>query len=188
VENPWQVFLTTDHPNGAPFTSYPHLIRLLMDRTFRNEQLSRLHPEAQKMTTLASIEREYTLYEIAVMTRAGAAELVGLSDRGHLGAGAAADITIYEPHENKEKMFSRPKYVFKDGQLVVKEGKVVNVVWGTTHVVKPEYDAGIEKQLQTYFDRYQTMKLDNFIIQADEISEDGRGSVTIHPCWGGRGV
>ena len=32
VRDPWRVFLTTDHPNGAPFTSYPHLIRLLMDR------------------------------------------------------------------------------------------------------------------------------------------------------------
>jgi formylmethanofuran dehydrogenase subunit A len=37
VDDPWRVFLTTDHPNGAPFTSYPHLVRLLMDRTFRNE-------------------------------------------------------------------------------------------------------------------------------------------------------
>ena len=45
VKNPWQVVLTTDHPNGAPFTSYPHLIRLLMDRSFRQEQLARLHPE-----------------------------------------------------------------------------------------------------------------------------------------------
>ena len=39
VDDPWRIFLTTDHPNGAPFTSYPHLIRLLMDRTFRNEVL-----------------------------------------------------------------------------------------------------------------------------------------------------
>ncbi len=188
VDNPWQVYLTTDHPNGAPFTSYPHLIRLLMDRSFRNEQLSRLHPEAQKMTTLASIEREYSLYEIAIMTRAGAAELVGLSDRGHLGAGAAADITVYVPDANREKMFSRPKYVFKDGQLVVKDGEIVKVVWGTTHVVKPEYDHAIEKSLEKYFDQYMTMKLDNFVIREEEISEDGRGSVTIHPCWGGRGI
>ena len=40
VNDPWRVFLTTDHPNGAPFTTYPHLIRLLMDRTFRNERLA----------------------------------------------------------------------------------------------------------------------------------------------------
>ena len=36
VKNPWQVVLTTDHPNGGPFTSYPHLIRLLMDHGFRD--------------------------------------------------------------------------------------------------------------------------------------------------------
>ena len=28
-EDPWRIFLTTDHPNGAPFYTYPHLIRLL---------------------------------------------------------------------------------------------------------------------------------------------------------------
>ncbi|BCX89100.1 formylmethanofuran dehydrogenase subunit A [Methylomarinovum tepidoasis] len=184
VDDPWRVFLTTDHPNGAPFTSYPHLIRLLMDRTFRNEQLSRLHPEAQKMTTLAAIEREYSLYEIAIMTRAGAARLVGLDDRGHLGAGAAADITVYTPNEDVEAMFARPAYVFKDGELVVRDGQVVGVTWGTTHTVKPDYDAGIEKQLADYFDRYMTMKLDNFIIRDEEIAEDGRGSITVHPCGG----
>ncbi|MEP6505199.1 MAG: formylmethanofuran dehydrogenase subunit A, partial [Betaproteobacteria bacterium] len=40
VGDPWRVVLTTDHPNGAPFTSYPHLIRLLMDKPFRDEQLA----------------------------------------------------------------------------------------------------------------------------------------------------
>ncbi len=186
VDDPWRVFLTTDHPNGAPFTSYPHLIRLLMDRTFRNEQLSRLHPEAQKMTTLASIEREYSLYEIAIMTRAGAARLVGLEDRGHLGPGAAADITVYTPDDDVERMFAKPAYVFKDGELVVKDGEIVHVTWGTTHTVKPDYDRAIERSLTDYFDRYLTMKLDNFIIRDEEIAEDGRGSVTVHPC-GGRG-
>lgn len=39
------------------------------------------------MTTLASIEREYTLQEIAIMTRAGAAKLIGLQNRGGLSAG-----------------------------------------------------------------------------------------------------
>ena len=27
MNDPWRIVLTTDHPNGAPFTSYPHLIR-----------------------------------------------------------------------------------------------------------------------------------------------------------------
>jgi formylmethanofuran dehydrogenase subunit A len=181
VDDPWRIFLTTDHPNGAPFTSYPHLIKLLMDRTFRNNMLERLHPEAQKATHLASIEREYSLYEIAIMTRAGAAKLVGLSDRGHLGVGAAADITVYTDHDDREKMFATPDYVFKDGEMVVRDGEVQKVTWGTTHVVKPEYDVNIEKPLKQYFDRYHTMNLSNFKISNDEIVDDGRGSLTIQP-------
>jgi formylmethanofuran dehydrogenase subunit A len=181
VDDPWRIFLTTDHPNGAPFTSYPHLIKLLMDKSFRNDVLSTLHPEAQKATHLASLDREYSLYDIATMTRAGAAKLVGLADRGHLGVGGAADITVYTDNPDREKMFSKPDYVFKDGTMVVKNGELINVTWGTTHVVKPEYDASIETSLKEYFDRYHTQKMGNFKISDDEIVDDGRGSLTVQP-------
>jgi formylmethanofuran dehydrogenase subunit A len=181
VDDPWRVFLTTDHPNGAPFTTYPHLIRLLMDKSFRQDMLQTINPSAAAMTILGSIDREYSLYEIAVMTRAGAARILGLQDRGHLGVGAAADITVYTPHEDKQRMFEKPDFVFKDGELVVRDGEIVKVTWGTTHVVRPEFDNGIEKLLKPYFDRYLTMKLGNFKIYNDEITEDGRGSLTEHP-------
>lgn len=180
VEDPWRIFLTTDHPNGAPFTCYPHLIRLLMDKTFRNEMFDKLNLDAQAMSNLKSLEREYSLYEIAIMTRAAASKLIGLNDRGHLGVGAAADITIYTDQANREAMFSKPDYVFKDGELVVREGKVVKVTWGATHTAKPNFDVGIEKNLKDYFDKYHTIQLDNFKISDNEISEDGRGKVVAH--------
>jgi len=181
VDDPWRIFLTTDHPNGAPFTSYPHLIKLLMDKSFRNDTLSTLHPEAQKASHLATLDREYTLYDIAIMTRAGAAKLVGLADRGHLGVGGAADITVYTDNPDREKMFSKPDYVFKDGTMVVKDGDLINVTWGTTHVVKPEYDSSVEVELKKYFDRYHTQKMGNFKMSDDEIVDDGRGSLTVQP-------
>ncbi len=181
VNDPWRIFLTTDHPNGAPFTSYPHLIRLLMDRSFRNRILSTIHPEAQAMTTLASIDREYSLEEIAIMTRAAPAKSLGLSSKGHLGAGADADITVYTPNKNAERMFEKPDFVFKDGTIVAEKGKIVNVTTGTTHTVKPDFDKGIERSLKRYFDRYHTMNLNNFKIDNDEIVEHCHGSVTVHP-------
>ena len=181
VDDPWRIFLTTDHPNGAPFTTYPHLIRLLMDRSFRNDMLSTVNTDAAAASTLGSIDREYSLYEIAIMTRAGAAKILGLGDRGHLGEGAGADITVYTEQEDKEKMFAKPDYVFKDGELVVKDGELVKVVWGTTHVVRPEYDRGVEKGLNDYFNRYMTMKMGNFKISDDELTDDGRGSISVHP-------
>jgi formylmethanofuran dehydrogenase subunit A len=185
-DDPWRTFLTTDHPNGAPFTSYPHLIRLLMDKGFRNDMFTKLNLDAQAMSTLNSIDREYSLYEIAIMTRAGAARLVGLHDRGHLGVGAGADITVYTDHPDREKMFSKPDYVFKDGELVVKDGEVVKVTWGHTHTVKPEFDRGIEKDLKQYFDQYHTMSMENFKVSSDEIAEGGRGGVLVQACEGRR--
>jgi len=185
-DDPWRTFLTTDHPNGAPFTSYPHLIRLLMDKSFRNDMFAKLNLDAQAMSTLTSIDREYSLYEIAIMTRAGAAKLVGLHDRGHLGVGAGADITVYTDNPDREKMFSKPDYVFKDGELVVKDGQVVKVTWGHTHTVKPEFDRGIEKDLKQYFDRYHTLSMENFKVSGDEIAEGGRGGVVVQACEGRR--
>jgi len=84
-------------------------------------------------------------------------------------------------------MFEKPDYVFKDGEMVVRQGQVIKITWGTTHVVKPEYDVSIEKPLQEYFDKFHTLKMSNFKISNDEIVDDGRGSLTIQPLHkGGR--
>lgn len=182
AKDPWRVFLTTDHPNGAPFTMYPHLIRLLMDRSFRNDMLSSISKSAQSASILGSIEREYSLYEIATMTRAAPARSLGIKDRGHLGVSACADIAIYQEHDNKEKMFERPAFVFKDGHLVVKNGKVVKSIQGSNHVVKPDFDKKIEKQLAAYFDRYQTMSMGNFKISDDEVQSYGNKTLVTHDC------
>ncbi len=79
-------------------------------------------------------------------------------------------------------MFSKPDYVFKDGDLIVSNGKVVKVVNGGTHIVKPGYDKTIERSLKRYFDDYQTMSMGNFKIDDDEIVEHGNGRLIVQPC------
>lgn len=183
VKDPWRISLTTDHPNGAVFESYPRLIRLLMDRTFRNAELDQIHPMAKTMSALSGIEREYSLYEIAILTRSGPARLLGLTDRGKLSAGSLADITIYNDDPDREKAFATPAYVFKNGELVAKDGKVVKVVWGATQVVKPGFDHAVETRLRDYFDRYHTTKMDNFRLGDDEFREMGAGAnLHVHAC------
>ena len=124
--DPWRIVLSTDHPNGGSFLSYPRLIRLLMDREFRNEEIKRVNGAAMKRTVLLdNLDREYTLEEIAIITRAGPARLLGMRDKGHLGVGADADITIYDDdEEDREAMFAAPRYVIKDGQAVVEDGEL----------------------------------------------------------------
>ena len=162
ITDPWRIFLTTDHPNGAPFTSYPHLIKLLMDKPFRDEMFAKLNLDAQAMTNLTVLKRQYSLYEIAILTRAGPAKLIGLPNCGHLKVSAQADIVVYTPQADIETMFAKPDYVFKDGELVVKNGVVVKVVWGNTHVATPDFDWGVEQELSNYFARYHTISLQNF--------------------------
>jgi formylmethanofuran dehydrogenase subunit A len=180
-EDPWRIFLTTDHPNGAPFYTYPHLIRLLMDRGFRKDMMQKVHPDALKNSTLPMLEREYSLYEIAVLTRAGPARSLGLRDIGHLGVGACADITVYKDDTNRETMFTKPELVFKNGELIVRDGKVIKIVQGATHVARPEYDRGIEKSLKEYFDTYHTVRMENFRLSDEEIVEGGRGRIVVQP-------
>lgn len=169
VNDPWRVVLTTDHPNGGPFTSYPHLIRLLMDRSFREEQLAKLHPDVAAHAALKSITRELSLSEVAIMTRAGPARLLGLADRGHLGVGAAADVVVYRDQPDREAMFTTPEYVFKDGTLVARSGRITAVTTGGTHFVEPEFDRGIEKTLRKHWETHGSIRFDNVAIGHDEL-------------------
>jgi formylmethanofuran dehydrogenase subunit A len=147
VRDPWRVVLTTDHPNGAPFTSYPHLIRLLMDKPFRDDRLARLHPEVAAQSALRQMTRELSLSEIAIMTRAAPARLLGLRDRGHLGDGAAADVAVYRERGDAEAMFARAAWVFKDGEPVVRDGRIVATPVGAVHFAEASFDAGVQRLL-----------------------------------------
>jgi formylmethanofuran dehydrogenase subunit A len=71
--------------------------------------------------------------------------------------------------------------VFKNGELIVKRGKVVKVVNGATHVARPDYDRAIEKPLKKYFDRFHTMRMENFKLADDEIVDRGRGGLIVQP-------
>ena len=183
AEDAEKIFLTTDHPNGGPFTSYPHLIKLLMDKTFRDDLLARLAIDISEHTILKDIKREYTLSEIATMTRSAPAKILGLKNKGSLSDGADADITVYDTRlSDIEDMFAHPSHVIKDGILVVKNGEIKDYIWGKTQVVRPEYDPSIVKKLDKHFKKYNTIGLSNFVISNDEMSEVIGSDVNINDC------
>jgi len=193
ITDPWQVFLTTDHPNGGPFTAYPEIIRLAMDRSYRAEVLQTLPPRVRKRTVLADLQREYSLYEIAIITRAGTAKALGLKRKGHLGIGADADIAVYAPQGgvpanqppqaiacgervratdaggSLATMFARARFVVKGGRIVVRDGELVDAFPGRTFCVAPAWDACIEKALRTHFDASYTISFDNYPVQDEYV-------------------
>jgi len=167
VRDPWRIALSTDHPNGASFVAYPQIIRLLMDREYRREILKTVNPKAIAKTTLLDQDREYSLFEIAIITRAGPARLLGLNSKGHLGIGADADVTIYDKQEDKEEMFSNPRYVIKEGEVLVEDGHIRKETYGQTLFVAPRFDPAVEKEIREYFDKYYTIEFENYPVQDD---------------------
>ncbi|MDZ4848350.1 MAG: formylmethanofuran dehydrogenase subunit A [Pirellulaceae bacterium] len=148
VKSPYQVFLTTDHPNGAPFTGYPHLIRLLMDYDFRMSIFEQLHPDIKATSQLPSLRREYTLEEIAILTRNGPAQILGLSTQGHLQPGASGDVVVYKQDSNQESMFARPEMVFRRGKLIYRNGEFLEGCDKVSFEATPNFDTSIERELE----------------------------------------
>ena len=171
VDDPWRVVMSTDHPNGGSFLAYPQIIRLLMDRTYRRDVLKTVHPPVRERSSLADLDREYTLSEICIITRAGPARILGLKNKGHLGAGADADVTIYTPDANKETMFELPRYVIKAGQLIVEQGEIRDPVHGKTLHVAPDYDHDVETDIAEWFEKYYSIRFRNYPVTDDYLHE-----------------
>jgi formylmethanofuran dehydrogenase subunit A len=165
VQDPWQVALSTDHPNGASFQAYPELMALLMDRGLRRDTLDRLPKSVRETTPLRDLDREYSLTEIATITRAAPARMLGLTHKGHLGAGADGDVTVYQPDDDLRRMFAMPRYVIKAGEVVLDDTQPRLRVSGRTHVVdlaEPHSDE--LAPLRDWFGRNATTRFGNFPI------------------------
>ena len=169
VQDPMRVFLTTDHPNGAPFTAYPHLIRLLMSYDYRMGVFERLHPEVRATSSLPSLRREYTLEEIVKMTRLGPAKAIGLADRGDLVPGSLADVVVYERNDNPEAMFANPKMVFRRGELVYQDGKWLAPSVKSTIVSKVELEDAMDARLRRIWRSQYGYSIDTIRIRDEEL-------------------
>jgi formylmethanofuran dehydrogenase subunit A len=168
VDDPWQVVMSTDHPNGGSFLAYPQIVRLLMDRAFREEMLSKVNKRVLKHSSLADLDREYSLNEIAVITRAGPARCLGLVNKGHLGIGADADICVYDPNPDYQAMFELPRMVIKAGQILVDDTEIRQTVSGKTIVANPNYDQQRDDQIETWFDQHYSLSADSYGVDATE--------------------
>jgi formylmethanofuran dehydrogenase subunit A len=170
VKDPWRVAMSTDHPNGGSFLAYPEIIQLLMDRSYRQEMLKRVHPRVRERCLLKDLDREYSLAEIAIITRAGPARILGLKNKGHLGPGADADITIYSPGADKRAMFALPRYVIKAGEIVVEGGEIRRDSYGQTLHVSPAYDEGVVPDIKKWFESHYTIRFANYPVDAEYLS------------------
>ena len=176
VNDPWKIALSTDHPNGGSFLAYPKLMALLMDRNLRAEGLAKLPESVRTRVKLGELTREYTLEEIAIITRAAPARMLGLREKGHLAPGADADVAIYSPAADIERMFQVPKYVIKGGAIVVDDGEVRPAPLGRTLYVERACDPAFVPEVVRHFDRESSIALANYPVGPDEVANPWAGS------------
>lgn len=175
VKDPWKIFMTTDHPNGGPFMSYPRVLAWLMSKKAREATLKRCHKKAQKKSLLPSIDRELSLYELAIVTRAGTAKALGMPNKGHLGVGADGDVAIFninpettdiaKNYKAVRKAFKESVYTIKDGKIVAKDGEVVdNTTPGRTMWVdvKTKQPCIINEEMKRKFREYWSIEYENY--------------------------
>jgi len=174
VEDPWRIFMTTDHPNGGPFTSYPRIIAWFMSRKAREATMKRISRRARSRSLLPSIDRELSFYEIAIVTRAGQAKALGLGNKGHLGVGADADVAIYnvnpettdpsKKYKTVRRAFKNAAYTIKGGEVVVKNGEILRHVEGATMWLDMQVSEPVEitEEMKRRFREYWTVEYENY--------------------------
>lgn len=168
--DPWRLAMSTDHPNGGSFMAYPQIMRLLTSRDYRRDVLATVHPAVRQASRLNEIDREFTLREICIASRAAPARTLGLRSKGHLAPGADADVTIYDPAGDPSRMFELPRFVIKGGRTIIDDGELRAPVDGQTLFVEPEYDDRIERELSDWFRRHYTVQFRNYGVAADEVA------------------
>ncbi len=165
--DPRRMFLTTDHPNGGPFSSYPQVIEWLMNRAARQETLEHIHPVGREKCGLSGLEREYSLGEIFTMTSYGPAQALGLTDRGHLQVGALADLRCYHRQADLKAMFSQPTWVMRRGRIVYQDGEILDGTGGEVLVARPAWDRERTGRLQRALSEVVTIRPEVYALGAD---------------------
>ncbi|HWQ66932.1 MAG TPA: formylmethanofuran dehydrogenase subunit A [Methanospirillum sp.] len=177
-----RVYISTDHPNAGPFTRYPRIITWLMSEKARKETLSSMKYSEKVISAsnIGSLDRELGLYEIAMMTRAGPAQALGLPEwYGTLREGAYGNVAVFaldadslpsEPSQI-EAAFTNAAYTIKEGEIVVRDGTIIaeppkHTLWAK--VSMPE-NLQVMRDIKEKFSSGYTVNLDNYVLSEDHV-------------------
>lgn len=176
VEDAWKIALSTDHPNGGAFTSYPLIIAWLMNKRFREAMIDKINKKAVSQIILPSINREYSLFEIAIITRSSPSRILGMEAPSSIKVGNPANIAIYdlglgEPGKQIKpseiiKCFSQAKYTIREGRVVMRDGVTLNETYGCTYYIgSGDESLQLADLTNHYFDEYYTVKKDSYTVK-----------------------
>ena len=171
--DPTRMFLTTDHPNGGPFTAYPQVIEWLMNR-----------PRAMQCCISASgcANRKADCPNgTGVWSRGdfchdfqGPAKALGACSSWAFGCWALlAEIRCYKKQADFRKMFENPDWVMHHGQVIVKDGKIRKYSEGRTLLVRPKWDENRRKSFYAKYSHWISFQPEHYAFGGELQVRDG---------------
>ncbi|MHA1771906.1 MAG: formylmethanofuran dehydrogenase subunit A [Candidatus Thorarchaeota archaeon] len=178
IDDVWRCVMTTDSPNAGPFTQYPLVLSWLMSREQRQIWADKIHRFAKERSTLMDIEREWSLYDVAISTRAAPARILGLQSKGHLEVGADADVAVYDIVPAKIDLAKNPDRIvstfstsfltLKRGEVVAKNGVLAGDGPRQVHTIHPQLDPAlwnrINHELEDLINRFYVHSYHNYAV------------------------
>ncbi|MDD3977094.1 formylmethanofuran dehydrogenase subunit A [Methanomicrobium antiquum] len=170
-------YVTTDAPNAGPIQRYPRVIKWLMSSKAREQILDdcKYGDSVRSQCYIGEIDRELSLYEIALMTRVGASKCLGLSSMfGSLKPGMEGDVSVYaynpetdDDPEKIEQAFGNARYFIKRGELIINEGEIISNGNKRTFWVNPgmELTSQVERDVTERFKKYYTVTQNNYEVK-----------------------
>ena len=175
--------LTTDHPNGAPFTTYPHLIRLLMDRASATTCLATLPkaarehvgPPGDQTRVHAAGDRHPDPRRAGATSRhRPPPRASGPRRRSPTSRSTSATTTTSGCSPRPAGAEGRPPWSAT--------ARSSRPICGATHVVRPGFDGAIEPRVARFFADHRDLRLGIFELADGEIEDGGRGRVVVQDC------
>ena len=166
--DPWRVVLSTDHPNGGSFLSYPALIQLLMDRDRPGGTTEAGESQAARRLGAGGwaqpgVHPERDRHHHP--GRPGAA--AGPPAEGPPGRRRGCRCHGVCQGRRHRRDVRHPTLRDQRGSLVVEEGQLRRAPAGRRLHVRPGYDDALLPDLRRYFDAYSTVAFENYPVQRD---------------------
>lgn len=152
---PRHLAFSTDMPNYGGLESYPALFASLLNKRARD-----------RAGEIGTSHREYSLQDFVRVTRQIPAEILNLTEKGHLGDGAVGDIAVYDLRGGTKDLaacLGSCVYLIKGGEVVMDRFKIVSEdgVKRCYYSGKEEDDQGLAREIcRSTSLRFENLRVD----------------------------
>ncbi len=126
-----RISIASNAPYNMSITDYPKVFEWLLNKESRKRYLSEFPSNLTENLKIIDITASLDFFDLCGLISTNPAKALGISEyKGHLGAGADADITLFKfdlnnSSINTSKFGEEISVAFSDSSIVIKNGKII---------------------------------------------------------------